>query len=206
MSTHWDSIAGLLPYRTEVAADDCIDLTVDDYIRPNAQRRYTFGDGFCGAGGVFMGAKGTGFRVKWGFDFDPAAIDSYRRNFYKTRCEAIAAHEFVTVLADDFKVDVLHLSPPCQPFSPIHVREGRNDEMNEATFLAVGDIVKNFKPRMVTLEETFGLTSKVDKMPWFTNMIAMFTKLGFSVRWKVFSLADFGLPGARKRLFVFGSW
>jgi DNA (cytosine-5)-methyltransferase 1 len=153
-----------------------------------------------------MGAKGAGFHVEWGFDFDPAAIDSYKRNFYMARCEATAAHEFVTVLTDEFKVDILHLSPPCQPFSPIHVWEGRNDEMNEATFLAVGDIVKKAKPRIVTLEKTFGLTSKIDKMPWFKNMIAMFTKLGFSVRWKVFNLADFGLPQARKRLFVFASW
>lgn len=179
---------------------------MDDNTKLNAKRRYTIGDGFCGAGGVSMGAKGAGLRVDWGFDYDPAAIDSYKRNFYGTRCEATAAHEFVTVLKDNFKVDILHLSPPCQPFSPIHVWQGQNDEMNEATFLAVGDIVQKVKPRIVTLEETFGLTRTADVLPWFRNMIEMFTKVGFSVRWKVFNLADFGLPQPRKRLFIFASW
>ena len=169
-------------------------------------RRYTFGDGFCGAGGASMGAKAAGLRIDWGFDFDPAAIDSHRRNFHHTRCECVAAHEFVTAITEDFKVDILHVSPPCQPWSPIHVWEGKNDDLNEATFLAVGDIVKKVKPRIVTLEETFGLTRTVESMAWFRQMIQMFTKMGFSVRWKVFNLADFGLPQPRKRLFIFASW
>jgi len=168
--------------------------------------RYKFADAFCGAGGASRGAKAAGLRVDWGFDYDPAAIDSYRRNFYGTRCEAVAVHEFVTVLTEDFRVDVLHLSPPCQPFSPMHTRPGQNDELNQATFSAVTELINKVKPRIVTLEETFGLTRQVDTLPWFTAMIQMFTKLGFSVRWKVFNLCDFGLPQPRKRLIIFASW
>ena len=170
------------------------------------QRRYTFGDAFCGAGGASRGAKAVGLRVDWGFDFDPAAIDSYRRNFHKTRCEAIAAHEFVTVITEDFKIDILHLSPPCQTFSPMHSRQGKNDELNQGTFFAVEELLKKVKPRIVTLEETFGLTRTLDNLDWFHAMIQVFTKLGFSVRWKIFNLCDFGLPQPRKRLFVFASW
>jgi len=170
------------------------------------KHRYSFVDVFCGGGGASRGAKAAGFRVDLGCDYDPAAIDTYRRNFYGTRCEAVAVHEFVIALIEDFKVDVLHLSPPCQPFSPIHTRPGRNDELNQATFLAITELINKFKPRIVTLEETFGLTRQVDNMPWFTAMIQMFTKLGFSVRWKVFNLCDFGLPQPRKRLIIFASW
>lgn len=168
--------------------------------------RYKFADAFCGAGGASRGAKAAGLRVDWGYDYDPAAIDSYRRNFYGTRCEAVAVHEFVMVLTEDFKVDILHLSPPCHPFSPAHTRPGQNDELNQATFLAITELINKVKPRIVTLEETFGLTRQVDNMPWFTAMIQMFTKLGFSVRWKVFNLCDFGLPQPRKRLIIFASW
>ncbi|KAL9103469.1 MAG: hypothetical protein Q9163_001497 [Psora crenata] len=167
--------------------------------------RYTLGDGFCGAGGTSRGAKAAGLRVEWGFDFDPAAIESFSLNFSGARCWAIAVHEFVMVIKEDFKVDILHLSPPCQPFSPIHARPGKDDEMNTATFFAIEDLIKKIKPRIITLEETFGLTRTLDNIVWFKAMVHMFTRQGFSVRWKVFNLCDFGLPQPRKRLFIFAS-
>lgn len=175
--------------------------------RPRAQqRRYTFGDGFCGCGGASRGAYGAGLRVAWGFDQDPHAIATYHANFPNTRCEGIAVNDFITALTEDYKVDVLHLSPPCQTFSPAHTRPGPNDESNGASFLAIEELLKKVKPRVVTLEETFGLTRIHDHLPWFNSMIQSLTKLGFSVRWKVFNLQDFGLPQPRRRLFLFASW
>ena len=168
--------------------------------------RYTFGDGFCGAGGVSRGAKGAGLRVIWGFDFNPAAIESFVQNFHGTHCWLIAAHELLTVIKDDLKVDILHLSPPCKTFSPAHTRLGKDDEMNQATFLAIRELIIRARPRIVTLEETFGLTRTTDNLLWFQAMIQMFTGLGFSVRWKVFDFRDFGLPQPRKRLFVYAAW
>ena len=169
-------------------------------------RRYTFGDAFCGAGGASRGAKAAGLRVDWGFDFDPAAITSYSKNFYRTRCEAIAAHDFAATIKEDFRVDILHLSPPCQTFSPYHVHIGQNDELNSATFFAIEELLRKIKPRIVTLEETFGLSRLEKHKDWFKAMIQIFTKLGFSIRWKVFNLCDFGLPQPRMRLFVLASW
>ena len=181
------------------------------YARPTArhprlQSRYTFGDGFCGCGGASRGANGAGLRVVWGFDQDPHSIPTYYANFPRAHCEGIAANDFVTVLNEDYKVDVLHLSPPCHTFSPAHTRPGRNDESNEASFLATEELLKKTRPRIVTLEETFGLTRTLDNLPWFNAMIQILTKLGFSVRWKVFNLQDFGLPQPRRRLFLFASW
>ena len=170
------------------------------------QRRHTFGDGFCGAGGASRGAYSAGFRVEWGFDHDPHAIATYYANFPQTRCDGIAANDFVTAINEEYKIDVLHLSPPCQTFSPAHTRPGPNDERNEATFLATEELIKKTRPRIVTLEETFGLTRTLENLEWFNAMIHMFTKLGFSVRWKVFNLLDFGLPQPRRRLFLFASW
>ena len=170
------------------------------------QSTYTFGDGFCGCGGASRGAYGAGLRVAWGFDQDPDAIATYYANFPRAHCEGIAANDFVTALNEDYKVDVLHLSPPCQIFSPAHTRPGRNDESNGALFLATEELLKKTRPRIVTLEETFGLTRTLDNLPWFNAMIQILTKLGFSVRWKVFNLQDFGLPQPRRRLFLFASW
>lgn len=170
------------------------------------QRRYTFGDGFCGAGGASRGAYGAGMRVEWGFDHDPQAIATYHANFPHARCEGIAANDFVTAINEEYKIDVLHLSPPCQTFSPAHTRPGPNDERNEASFLATEELIKKTRPRIVTLEETSGLTRTLDNLEWFNAMIQIFTNLGFSVRWKVFNLLEFGLPQPRRRLFLFASW
>ena len=170
------------------------------------QSRYTFGDGFCGCGGASRGAHGAGLRVAWGFDQDPPSIATYYANFPHAHCEGIAANDFITVLNEDYKVDILHLSPPCQIFSPAHTRPGRNDESNGASFFAIEELLKKTKPRVVTLEETFGLTRTLDNLTWFNAMIQILTKLGFSVRWKVFNLQDFGLPQPRRRLFLFASW
>ena len=104
------------------------------------------------------------------------------------------------------KVDILHLSPPCQTFSPAHTREGQNDERNSASFFALEELLKTTKPRVVTVEETFGLTRTVENMPYFRSMVQTFTRLGFSVRWSVFNLRDFGLPQPRKRLIIIASW
>ncbi|KAI4099336.1 MAG: hypothetical protein LQ339_006011 [Xanthoria mediterranea] len=166
-------------------------------------QRYTFGDAFCGAGGCSRGAKSVGLRVVWGFDSNLASIDSYAKNFFGARCEATPADVFLSVLNDNFCVDMLHLSPPCQPYSPAHTRPGKNDEMNEATFFAVGEIIKKSKPRVVTLENTSGLAQR--RPEWMDAMVRFFTALRFSVRWRVLNLAQYGVPQARRRLVVIAS-
>ena len=177
-----------------------------DTTKGGDSRGYTFGDGFCGCGGASRGAQDAGLWVAWGFDQDPHSIATYYANFPHAHCEGITANDFVTVLNEDYKVDILHLSPPCQIFSPAHTRPGRNDESNGASFLATEELIKKARPRIVTLEETFGLTRTLDNLLWFNAMIQVLTKLGFSVRWKVFDLQEYGLPQPRRRLFLIASW
>lgn len=181
-------------------------LAVNEATNRQHQRSYTFTDAYCGCGGVSRGAQGAGLRVERGFDQDLNAIATYRLNFPNAKCECISAYEFAMAINGNYKVDILHLSPPCPPFSPLHTRPFPNDEQNQAAFLATETLIKKTTPRIVTLEQTFGLTRTVENLEWFNALIQMFTKLGFSVRWKVFNLMDFGLPQARKRLFIFASW
>ncbi|KAI9838902.1 MAG: hypothetical protein M1819_004110 [Sarea resinae] len=164
--------------------------------------RYTFGDSFCGAGGMSRGAKQAGYKIKWGFDHDQAAIHSYSLNFFGTECNSVDAHHFVA-LDDDIKVDVLHLSPPCQIFSPAHTVDGKDDERNGASFFAVPELIKKAKPRITTFENTSGLEQRHEL--WFRALIDCFTSLNFSVRWKIVNCAEYGLAQARKRLIVIAS-
>lgn len=162
-----------------------------------AGQTYTYGDAFCGGGGSSRGATMAGFRLKWGFDFNKHACLSWRANFPSSQCHQMAAHEFVDQAqraADDgnpnlMKVDVLHLSPPCQFFSPAHTIDGPDDEMNVASLFAVQRVIDVSKPRIATLEQTFGIACPRFRY-YFNALIQMFTTHDFSVRWAIVPLAQ----------------
>lgn len=188
-----------------------IDLTMSDLTKPpnsgavhigsqapyhrtvrTAGQKLTYGDGFSGAGGATRGAFMAGLRPLWGFDFWKQACKTWEANFPDARCFHKSADEFV-----DFgrrfprlvKVDILHLSPPCQFFSPAHTIDGVDDEMNTASLFAVRAVIEASKPRIVTLEQTFGITHMRFKF-YFNALIQMFTALDFSVRWAIIPLAE----------------
>ncbi|CAD6444657.1 d10d493d-7733-4ca6-866c-186fe9bfdcee [Sclerotinia trifoliorum] len=173
----------------------------------------TYGDAFCGAGGTTRGAVMAGLRVKWGFDFDHHACTTWRLNFPYATCYEMSSDRFVALatpspyssfIPNDVKVDVLHLSPPCQYFSPAHTQEGKNDEMNTASLFAVAAVIKVAKPRVVTLEQTFGILYPRFR-GYFSSLILMFTSCGFSLRWAIVPLAQWGVPQRRFRLIIIAS-
>ncbi|KAI4215519.1 MAG: hypothetical protein LQ351_001988 [Letrouitia transgressa] len=166
--------------------------------RPN----YTLGDCFCGAGGMSRSAVLAGLHVKWAFDFNKYACESYQYNFPQADCRNSWAHEFANDLINR-KVDIVHLSPPCQFFSPAHTKGGKDDEMNTASLFAVGQLIRKSKPRIVTLEQTFGIL--VRHQNYLNSLLQMFTSNGFSARWKLIHCADFGAPQMRLRAFIIAS-
>lgn len=169
-------------------------------------RRYTFGDCFCGAGGVSRGAVMAGLRVEWAFDYNKHAYDSYALNNYRTSVYSNWAHDFCNIDDPDrdFKVDICHLSPPCQFFSDAHTIMGKDDDMNTASLFAIPELIKKAKPRVVTLEQTSGLLRRHEL--YFNAVVLMFTTLGFSIRWRILNCADFGVPQRRMRIFMIASW
>ncbi|KAL8782889.1 MAG: hypothetical protein Q9195_009545, partial [Heterodermia aff. obscurata] len=173
------------------------DLTIP----PSPTRRYTFGDCFCGAGGVSRGAVQAGLRVEWGFDCNAYACSSYRLNNPFTAVYPLWAHDFCHKTTDrDFKVDICHLSPPCQFFSDAHTVMGKHDDVNTASLFAISELVKKAKPRVVMLEQTSGLLRRHEI--YFNAVVLMFTALGFSIRWKILNCADYGVPQRRMRIFM----
>lgn len=167
-------------------------------------QRYTFGDCFCGAGGTSRGAVDAGLRVQWGFDSNHAACTSYRLNYIGADIYHVDACRFSGLADKDHKVDICHLSPPCQYFSNAHTVDGKDDEKNIASLFAVSELLNQAKPRVATLEQTDGLLLR--HPIFFNKVINMFTTLGFSIRWRVINCADFGLPQRRNRVFLIASW
>lgn len=169
-------------------------VNVNSSMQPRGVRvpgqKYTFGDAFCGAGGTTRGAEMAGLKVIWGFDFDQTACTTWRQNF-DADCYQMEAFRFADIFknTDAAKVDILHLSPPCQYFAPCHTRPGPNDEANSAALFAVQEIMAIAKPRIVTLEQTLGLGRQQQHQGYLNSLIQMFTRAGFSVRWEIRFLA-----------------
>lgn len=187
-------------------------LSPEPPIVRKAGQKLTYGDGFCGAGGATRGATLAGLKVVWGFDFWQQACASWQANFPHARNYCLHSQDFVNIafraekdgLPNPLKVDILHLSPPCQTWSPAHSNEGKDDEMNVASLFAVQAVIEASKPRIVTLEQTFGIL--FPKFRWYFNcLIHMFTVLDFSIRWAIVPLSQWGLPQRRHRLIIIAS-
>ncbi|KAH7014347.1 S-adenosyl-L-methionine-dependent methyltransferase [Microdochium trichocladiopsis] len=164
---------------------------------------YTFGDMFCGAGGTSCGAQAAGFHVQLGCDADSMACATYRMNYPQAKLYHANVANLITS-ARRHRVDVLHLSPPCQFFSPAHTKPGQNDDMNTAALFACSDLVNKIRPRIFTLEQTFGITHGGHEM-YMASLIRGFTEHGYSIRWGVVQLLGWGTCAQRRRLIIIGS-
>jgi DNA (cytosine-5)-methyltransferase 1 len=175
-----------------------IDLTLE------SQNAYTFGDGFCGAGGASCGARQAGLKVKWSFDMNENAMKSYGLNFPRneTKSRRVEAHQFFQKPMPFLRVDIMHCSPPCQTFSPAHtVNNEVNDDRNSACLVGMRQAVERVRPRVLTMEETFGLEHEAHR-PNLNRVIMDLIELGYSVRWEVIKLGGYGVPQLRKRLIL----
>lgn len=174
-------------------------------------QQYTVGDAFCGAGGASQGALDANLRVIWAFDMNEDAMATYKKRFAArsgTECRLEECADFLTQVMRNptpYIVDILHLSPPCQPFSSANTTPNEEkNAINHATFTAVEDLVRFTRPRVVTLEEAHALEWPSHR-EWFNKLLSMFMGLGYSVRWAVCELSNYGVPQTRKRLLMIAS-
>lgn len=164
----------------------------------------------CGAGGATCGAERAGLKIMYGMDADT------KTGLSETWTKAFPDSRFYHELAEDFleredrhqrlKIDILHMSPPCQAVSLAHAKPGPNDEKNRAALTCVSKLLKRTKPRVATLEQTFGLSKIRKHKPNFHSLLQSFTALGFSISWQTLRFQDHGLPQRRERLVIIASW
>lgn len=183
----------------ELDGDDDVQEVPNPTVR---HKPYTFGDVFCGGGGMSCGAQLAGLMVRWGLDFNIDAMRTYQLNFKDATGECTSVEHFLNgsiYPPAQYHVDVLHMSPPCQSFSPAQTVKPEDFEDKQVVILAVNDLVKMIKPRVITMEETFGLLHEVNRN-FFKSVVNSLTEQGYSVRWKVMNFLEYGVPQARRRV------
>ena len=172
-------------------------------LQSRGKKQYKFADAFCGAGGASRGAHEAGFQVHWAFDKDLEATEAYRANFPEATTYKMEASAFIAenTLEGLLNVDVLHISPPCQPFSPAHTTPGTNDKANIACLYAVAGLVKRVGPRVLTMENVPRLMMGKNQKH-FAALVVSLTNSGYNMRWAVLKCVEYGLPQNRDRLFL----
>ncbi|QIX00387.1 hypothetical protein AMS68_005904 [Peltaster fructicola] len=168
--------------------------------------RYTTGDICSGGGGTLLAQSLAGFKPAFALDSWLTALQTLEANGIFRRCEKIHqdVFDFLTIPSNiDRAVDLLHVSFPCQSFSPAN-RGGKDDEKNHDVSLAARDLLLKTTPRLVSSEQTSGITQR--KWDDTKNAIVQqYTSLGYSVRMRVENLANFGNVHARKRVIMVAS-
>ncbi|KAK3997013.1 S-adenosyl-L-methionine-dependent methyltransferase [Cladorrhinum sp. PSN332] len=187
-------------------SDLVVDLDTDGDVRPKLQtgQKYTAGDVFAGAGGASRGIERAGVRLLFSLDHWAPAASSLRMNFPQTDIHECEVTDFIKDKSIRYCPDILHLSPPCQFWSPAHTVAGKDDEQNIDVLFSCEHLIDKLRPRLFTVEQTFGIVhARFEK--YFATLIHGFTTHGYSVRWKVVVLANFGVPQTRKRLIMIGA-
>lgn len=79
--------------------------------------------------------------------------------------------------------------------------KGKDFEEKQVVNLSLNELVKMNRPRIVTMEETFGLLFERN-IDFFAAVVRSLTDFGYSVRWKILNLGHYGAPQPRRRLIV----
>ena len=181
-------------------------------------------DVFCGAGGLSYGVReaiwacGLRFESKLAVDFDPIAIEVYRRNFDPERASTENLWTAITKnyghrssgpiflseprLLDDTlqdavgKVDLLLGGPPCEGHSNSNNVSRRNDPRNRY-YLVMPAMAVALGATVVIVENVPGV--RLDSQGVLDTARGLFQSYGYSVDEWIVDAMSLGLPQTRKR-------
>ncbi|KAF2195686.1 S-adenosyl-L-methionine-dependent methyltransferase, partial [Zopfia rhizophila CBS 207.26] len=168
------------------------------------ERKYTFADMFCGAGGATRGAEMAGFKVLYGLDKDPKASKAWKMNFPSATLYRMNAHSFPPpeVPTSSLKVDGMHFSSPCGYYAVCKTRPGKNDQENMEAIYVIGPLLSKLKPAIATMEQTTGLFTHKKHTRAFRMLLNDVMNAGYNVRYKIVNMAEYGVAQNRKRLLI----
>lgn len=171
---------------------------------------------FTGAGGFDIGLEEAGFETAICVEIDPDCRETLRYNrpdwkIFEESTDRIAGD--IRQLTSDELLKVGNLEhndvalviggAPCQPFSNIGKRKGKDDQKNGDLFLEFVRIVKGIMPRAFIFENVAGITQRrhADVIRYMTQKLE---GLGYGIAHTILNAADYGVAQRRKRFFLLG--
>lgn len=164
---------------------------------------YTVGSLFAGIGGICLGFKQAGFKIKWANEFDKKACETYAFNFPDHKLYSEDIHN----LKDPNKlgeVDIITSGFPCQAFSVAGYRKGFKDHRGNL-FFETARFINDLQPRAFLLENVKNLKGH-DKGNTFKVIEKVITRdLGYSFIPFVLNAKDYSdTPQTRERIYMVG--
>jgi len=162
---------------------------------------YTLVSLFCGAGGMDLGFKQSGFDIIWANDFDEDATITYKNNLG----DHVVLGDICQIESNEIpdNPDVIIGGFPCQGFSVANTKRNMDDERN-FLYKEMLRIIKDKQPKIFVAENVKGLLS-MEKGKVIDMIVKDFEDLGYEVDYKVLNAADYGVPQTRQRVIIIGN-
>ena len=170
---------------------------------------------FSGCGGFDLGILGGftvfgkkykkhKFEIVWANDVDKNACETFRKNIG----DHIVCDDIVKLLQDKEEftkldnIDVVVGGFPCQDFSFAGKRKGTQTKRGRLykSFIKAVDLLR---PKIFLVENVKGLLL-MNNGAVIEKMKSDFEKVGYYVEYKLFHVADFGVPQNRERVLMVG--
>lgn len=163
-------------------------------------------DLFAGCGGLSKGFMDAGFNIIVGVDNNQAALNTFEKNHngavaMNADLSKQETFDKIKEIAGERKIDVIIAGPPCQGFSLTGPRNF--DDSRNKLYLAVIEIVKQYKPKGFIIENVPGMATLYDGQIK-DEILKRFKKIGYNIECKILCAADYGVPQLRRRLIFMG--
>jgi len=156
-------------------------------------------DLFCGAGGSSWGARSAGVEIVAGFDKWELAGQVYKDNFPDAHFYPGDLKEIdPRLLGKEIgKIDLILASPECTNHSPARGGRPRCEESRGTAFHVIR-FAEAFAPRWIIIENVVSMT----KWHRYKELLGELEQLGWKHREMKLDASHFGVPQARRRLYV----
>ncbi len=167
-------------------------------------------DLFAGAGGLSLGFEQAGFDVVAAVEVDPihCAVHKFNFPFCAVFPQSVSGLTGAEIRAKAGlgrrRIDVVFGGPPCQGFSMMGQRA--LDDPRNSLVLDFVRLVSELRPAYFVFENVKGLIQGEHRL-FLDELIEAFAASDYRVRlpWKVFDVADYGVPQHRERLILIGA-
>ncbi len=162
-----------------------------------------FFDMFAGIGGFRSGLEAIGgFECVGHCEIDKHANQAYSA-IYDIKKEEKYFEDATKINPNDMPdIDLICAGFPCQSFS-LAGKRGGFDDARGTLFFEIARIAAVKRPAYLFLENVPGLLSH-DSGKTFATILGALSELGYDVCWQVLNSKDFGVPQARKRVYIIG--
>ncbi len=153
-----------------------------------------------------LGIRQAGFEISACIEIDKNCCETLRTNF--SNGTKIFQGDIRQFKPEDFateQIDLLFGGSPCQAFSQAGKKLSLGDERGELLFEFIR-FARTIKPSAIMIEQVKGLLTAKDlngkSGGVFENFIRQLENLGYVVKYKILSAAEYGIAQKRERIFL----